>query len=166
MRIAGPSRTLGASMLQLRAAGPADLAVVAGWVRSAEACRHWAGARVAFPVQLHRLADQIEFGEAESWCLPGDTGVVGFGQIVPKADARQHLARLIVDPHARGRGVGRALAERLLERALAKGALTVSLNVFDDNHPALSLYRSLGFRSAARPAGTEDSPAQYMLYQA
>jgi ribosomal protein S18 acetylase RimI-like enzyme len=155
-------RTLG-GMSELRAAGSPDLAVVADWIRSAELCRHWAGARVGFPIQLDRLAEEIEFRHAESWCLTGDAGVVGFGQIVPKADARRHLTRLIVDPQARRRGLGRRLTELLVERALAGFAASVSLNVFVDNLPALNLYRSLGFRPAERPADDEDSAAQYML---
>lgn len=121
---------------------------------------------MVFPIRVDRLPEEVEFRTAESWCLVKSGRVVGFGQVVPKPAERQHLARLIVDPQFRRRGLGRRLTERLLDRALAKSPAHVSLNVLVDNLPALNLYRSLGFRPADPPTGEGDSATQYMLHEA
>ena len=52
-----------------------------------------------------------------------------------------------VTPDMRGKGVGRALVENLLERARAQGYRAVSLSV-DRSNPAHSLYQKLGFDDA------------------
>lgn len=49
-----------------------------------------------------------------------------------------------VVPHAQGRGVGKALLQRLIAMARARGK-NLCLNVREDN-PAVHLYRSLGFK--------------------
>ncbi len=58
-----------------------------------------------------------------------------------------HLARSIVDPARRGRGLGRALCLALMREAsqLHPGLKGFSLYVFPDNTNALALHRSLGF---------------------
>ncbi len=72
-----------------------------------------------------------------------------------------HLVALWVEPAARGRGVGRALVDALVDWALERNAARVELWVVDDN-PAASVYAAAGFvRSGTRqpvpyaPAGTE-----------
>jgi ribosomal protein S18 acetylase RimI-like enzyme len=57
------------------------------------------------------------------------------------------LEDLYVRDDARGAGVGRALAEAVIERAAARGCARVELDVNTENAPALALYRSLGFET-------------------
>ncbi len=47
---------------------------------------------------------------------------------------------------ARGRGVGRVLLERLIERSEAAGIWTLNAGVFPENEPSIRLHRSCGFR--------------------
>lgn len=60
------------------------------------------------------------------------------------------LANLAVEPALRGRGLGRALLERLMARAVAEGGRLATLEVRLSNTPALALYRRLGFRETGR----------------
>ncbi len=53
---------------------------------------------------------------------------------------------LAVDPDRRARGVGRSLVRCVAEYYLAKGREYLDLSVLHDNHRAIRLYRSLGFR--------------------
>lgn len=60
-----------------------------------------------------------------------------------------HLLDLAVAPELRGRGIGRLLAERVLEEARSGGARLVTLEVAEENVPARQLYESLGFVAAS-----------------
>jgi len=55
------------------------------------------------------------------------------------------LEDLFVAQSARGQGLGRALLERVVERARLRGCRRVELDVNDNNAGALALYRSAGF---------------------
>jgi ribosomal protein S18 acetylase RimI-like enzyme len=57
------------------------------------------------------------------------------------------LEDLYVADEARGAGLGRALAEAVIERATARGCRRVELDVNTENPAALALYRSLGFET-------------------
>jgi ribosomal protein S18 acetylase RimI-like enzyme len=57
------------------------------------------------------------------------------------------LEDLYVAEAARGAGVGRALAEAVIERAVARGCRRVELDVNTENPAAMALYRSLGFET-------------------
>ncbi|MFN2471954.1 MAG: N-acetyltransferase family protein [Gaiellaceae bacterium] len=51
-----------------------------------------------------------------------------------------------VAPAARGRGVGRALLERLVADSEVNGVWTLQAGVFPENESSLRLHRSCGFR--------------------
>jgi [ribosomal protein S18]-alanine N-acetyltransferase len=137
--------------LRSRSAASDDLAVVAAWVGSQRECELWAGPRVPFPLQPSALAAQIEMADAVNVALDDGEGLVAFGQVLPRGPGRAHIARVIVRPGVRRRGLGRALVEALLARAEAAGFTLVTLNVFSDNAAATRLYSGLGFRRAERP---------------
>ena len=51
-----------------------------------------------------------------------------------------------VDPAARGRGVGRALLDALLDSAAAGGVWTVQSGIFPENSASIALHTAAGFR--------------------
>ena len=83
-----------------------------------------------------------------------DHRVTGFGQILTTAPGTVHLARIIVDPAARGQGIGQPLCQLLMEQAQRTlGPNRFTLRVYPDNLPALTTYQRLGFVSVdANPA--------------
>jgi phosphinothricin acetyltransferase len=51
-----------------------------------------------------------------------------------------------VAERARGRGLGRALLEAVIESARMGGLWTLQAGIFPENEPSLALHRALGFR--------------------
>ncbi len=60
------------------------------------------------------------------------------------------IEELYVAPHARRRGVARALLNRLLADSRASGVRAIELEVDEGHEPARALYRSLGFEANTR----------------
>ena len=58
-----------------------------------------------------------------------------------------HLEAIVVSPDARGRGLGRRLLVHTEQEVRARGALSLSLHVFANNHRARRLYDQVGFES-------------------
>ena len=63
------------------------------------------------------------------------------------AEQEVELARIIVNPASRGRGVGRRLVLLLLERASLSGLPDAFVRVVPENGAALACYRGAGFSS-------------------
>jgi len=78
--------------------------------------------------------------------------VVGYAGIALGPDAADVMT-LAVRPAQRGRGIGRALLDGLLDRCRAGGLREVFLEVRADNHPARALYAAAGFVPVARRVG-------------
>ena len=141
----------------LRRATLGDLDAVASWIASARECELWAGPRLPFPLDVTTLPARIDFDAARTFAMSSADRLVAFGQIVPKALRRAHLARIIVAPEARGHGHGERLIRLLIEEASRLLHLRVSLNVDRENAPAIALYSKVGFHEARRPADEPDA---------
>jgi ribosomal-protein-alanine N-acetyltransferase len=73
--------------------------------------------------------------------------IIGFVMMRIAADEAEILSVAIL-PKARGRGFGRLLMEEAMRRLYREGARSCFLEVGNDNHAAIGLYRSLGFEEA------------------
>ena len=71
------------------------------------------------------------------------------------------MKRMYVKPAARGLGVGRALAERLILEACQIGYGMMKLDTEPDFAAAVGLYRSLGFGDITR---YNDDPVACTMY--
>ncbi|SEF28504.1 Ribosomal protein S18 acetylase RimI [Amycolatopsis pretoriensis] len=76
-----------------------------------------------------------------------DGRAAGMATGFPRADAVE-LGTLWVAPHARGRGIGESLVRAIMTWAEPK---PVTLQVAEDNHHAVRLYRRLGLLSSRTP---------------
>ncbi len=71
---------------------------------------------------------------------------IGACAAIPHGPGRFELAKLAVTPEAQGRGLGRALAEAVIEFARSRGADVLFLVSNSRLESALRLYERLGFR--------------------
>ncbi len=80
----------------------------------------------------------------------GGDGIVGWAALTAYSDrcCYEGVADLsvYVDPAVQGRGVGRALLERLVASAEGAGIWTLQAGVFAENEASLALHRRCGFR--------------------
>jgi len=86
-------------------------------------------------------------------------GCVAMRQVTPEIC---EMKRLYVRPHAQGRHLGRALAERLIEEARTVGYSEMRLDVQAKFVPARKLYEALGF-VAAEPISFNPVPGASFL---
>ncbi len=79
-----------------------------------------------------------------------DGEIVGWIAAVPYSSRAVYRGvgeeSVYVAERARGRGVGRALLEEMIESARGGGLWTLQAGVFTDNGASLALHRALGFR--------------------
>lgn len=80
-----------------------------------------------------------------------DGKVMGACALVPCFEGCMELAKLAVSPSARGNGLGRILAETVIELARKHGAKRIVLSSNSSLTTALALYESLGFEYAPVP---------------
>jgi len=80
----------------------------------------------------------------ECWVLLDGDRIVGHGILAAWA-GEGHLLNVCVTRDRQGAGLGRTLVQHMLERATARGAEMVFLEVRPSNRVAIALYHSLGF---------------------
>ena len=64
-------------------------------------------------------------------------------------DSVCEMKRMYVKPVFRGKGIGRAMAHKVIDEARRIGYKRMRLDTIDTMKPAISLYKSLGFKEIA-----------------
>lgn len=130
----------------LKSAQKEHFNTVLAWIQSAEQLQLWGGAALSFPPTVETTWVEIGANADNSFVLCScDDVVVGFAQTLVRA-SNIHLARIIVSPAVRGKGLGRILCEKLIQRVcLEHHPERITLNVFSHNTVAIGLYTALGF---------------------
>lgn len=131
-----------------------DLNTLIAWIKTKEACRLWAGPAVRFPLTLERLKQDIGYSTGNTFAMKAAGGeLVGLGQLLDKGNNRIHLARIILAPNRRGKGLGDRLCRLLIDKGLKRfGKVDFTLNVYSENAIAVKLYQKLGFKPKPAPS--------------
>ena len=99
--------------------------------------------------------------------LDDDGQVLGTAKTGPnQMGAGSHVATasFMTAPGARGRGVGRALGQAVIEHATRKGFRAMQFNaVVEVNHGAVRLWRALGFEILATVPEAFDHPTEGLV---
>ena len=102
------------------------------------------------PWALDGFRDLLDHPRAKmEVALGADGEVLGYAVAWYVADESE-IANIAVAPHARRRGVGALLLDRILEAAGEFGAATVFLEVRESNEDARKMYEARGFEIAGR----------------
>lgn len=120
--------------------------------RLIEAYAAWLDLDLSFQDFAHELEHlPQEYGPPAGAFLLARDGVVPIGCVGLRrfSERAGEVKRLYVVPHARGCGVGRALAERIVATARQLGYARLLLDTLRSMSEAQALYMSLGFRPTA-----------------
>ena len=80
----------------------------------------------------------------ECWLLTYNDKTIGHG-VLSVAAGESHLLNVCVHPECQGNGFGRKLVEHMVNRAKARQASSIFLEVRPSNMVACQLYEKLGF---------------------
>ncbi|MDQ3454876.1 MAG: GNAT family N-acetyltransferase [Actinomycetota bacterium] len=149
---------------QLRPADAACAETVATWATTGREVALWCGHPDA-PVPVAVIRDWAREPGVQAFGLYDDGRLTAYGELWVDDDEQEvELARLIVDPAGRGRGVGRVLATRLAGRARTSYA-DVFLRVHPDNVAAWRAYAAAGFEPVPEVSAAEWNAGQPVPYR-
>lgn len=85
------------------------------------------------------------------------------GEPATSGEAYGEIKRMMVDPAARGQGIGAALLASLEQRLLAEGRSLALLETGAEQHAAVALYRRAGYAERPAFAGYPDNGLSLFL---
>ena len=123
-----------------------DLDELMTWFDCKRSVDIWGSPKFRYPFDRESFAEDSHWHDMATFSLRSpDCVLSAFGQLYER-NRRINLARLIVHPQMRGKGIGKRLTRMLMSVGEKLFSLDeYSLFVFRDNTPALECYRSLGF---------------------
>jgi len=142
------------SYMNIERAQPEHVREIIGWFPDEESVTRWGSPHTRYPLSEETLFEDIYWDRINSRvALKEDGRLLGFGQFYAKL-GRCHLARLVINPDFRGRGLGEEFVAALMKHGSAcLETSEFSLYVMTANRPAYNCYRSLGFSLAVYPNG-------------
>lgn len=95
------------------------------------------------------LKDIVDSAVLELWVVRDQNKIVGMGELAITLKPEGIIAQvedLVIDAEQRGKGFGKMVSEKLIERARSRGARAVQLSSNPSRTAANSLYQKLGFK--------------------
>lgn len=140
-------------MIELRPFARWDCERLLEWVDSPDALLQWAGTLFRWPLDGAQLDAYARTASDERLIFTAvdarSDEAVGHVELnLEREHARARIARVLVAPHARGRGVCTAMMRSLVRLAFDElGLHRLELHVFDFNDDAVACYERAGFRT-------------------
>lgn len=134
------------------------------WFQDEVSLAKWSGPGFRYPFTEDTFFQDLNTEKLASFCLLSEQGeFVAFGQFYNRLD-RIHLARLVVNPDFRGKGV----ATRLIDHLISQGNKQLQLNsaslfVLSDNLSAITAYEKSGFKISRYPTLIPLENCEYMV---
>ena len=97
---------------------------------------------------LPMLKAMVESPSTELWIAQEGDRIVGMATLTLSKRIQGELARLedvVVDERQRGKGLGKLLCQKIIERAKERGADSIHLTSRPEREAANKLYQKLGF---------------------
>lgn len=101
------------------------------------------------PCTLELLQNIVASPVVELWVAQEQEKIVGMGELAITLKPEGIIAQLedvVVDSGQRGKGLGKMISEKLIERARIRGARTIQLSSNPSRTAANALYQKLGFK--------------------
>ncbi|MEI8407084.1 MULTISPECIES: GNAT family N-acetyltransferase [unclassified Kribbella] len=152
--------------MELRGFADEHARQVAGWASTAQEVGLLCGrVEYPFPEELTGSWRKVD-PDIQSYLFFDGESPVGYGELWLDDDEDEvELARLIVDPAVRGRGIGAGLVRALLKPAIEAGHPDIFLRVRPDNAVAIKTYLSAGFVDVSQQEMDEWNAGQPLAYR-
>ena len=145
--------------MRLRETVPADLDILLGWVPSEADMVLWSGRTFTWPLDRGQLESYLHNDQRRYWTgLDPESGhPVGHASLLVDADAAMmRLGYVLLDPAARGRGLGRELIREAVRTGFETTEVpAMKLGVYSHNVLARRVYEDLGFKETGQVGSTE-----------
>ncbi|WP_426370333.1 GNAT family N-acetyltransferase [Pseudocolwellia sp. HL-MZ7] len=124
----------------------------------------WSGSTLDFPLTVSSFSAELNINVLSSFVLLSEhSDMLAFGQFYLRLN-RCHLARLIVNPLHRGKGIAAKLIEKLsIEGCNELGVKECSLFVLEHNKSAIKAYNKYGFTVTTYPEVLPEAHCLYMV---
>lgn len=134
------------------------------WFNTKQALEDWSGPGFSYPFDLSSFTEDLKLKTLNSFVLISSTSeFLGFGQFYQRLN-KCHLARLIVNPKLRGRGIAAQLMTSLCDLGCEQLKLNAcSLFVLAHNESAIKSYTKFGFAITDYPYDIPLSNCLYMV---
>lgn len=143
---------------------PSDAATTLSWIADAKDAASWAGV-VDGRLDTSCFARWHTDPDVHAWVLVREGEPVGYGEVwAGFASDAVELARVLISPAHRGRGLGRILLDKLCETTPAQ-VKAAFLRVRPDNDPAIRCYEGARFQHVSpeqRARYNDGQPVDYL----
>jgi putative acetyltransferase len=152
-------------MIEIRRANtPGDVEAVRTLLRQYDTIPGVGECIVGFAAEIDGLPGRYAEPEGVLLLASLDGRPAGCGALREIGPGVLEMKRLYVERFARGSGLGRALAAKLIQAGQERGCRTMRLDTLPFMESAIALYRSLGFQQIARyDAGSPESALYFEL---
>lgn len=145
--------------MRLREMVPADLDILLSWVPSEADMVLWSGRTFTWPLDRGQLESYLQNDQRRCWTgldMVSGNPVAHASLLVDAEAAMMRLGCILLDPAARGRGLGRELINTAVRTGFEIMEVpAMKLGVYSHNVSARRVHEDLGFQMTGQVRSTE-----------